>query len=118
LFGRVDPSPIGGFGEQIRKDIEDSIDSLPPTMPIVVMDHTPTKLEKYDGKIDLVLSGHTHRGQIFPGNLITNALFDVDYGHYQKDTNIPHVIVSSGVGTWGMPMRVGTNNEIVSITLH
>jgi len=118
LFGRVDPSPIGGFGEIKRKDITESIASLNTNMPIVVMDHTPTKLEQYDGRIDLVLSGHTHKGQIFPGNLITNAIFDVDYGHYQKDAASPQVIVTSGVGTWGMPMRVGSNNEIVSIHLH
>lgn len=118
LFGRVDPSPIGGFGELKRKEITDILASLDTNMPIVVMDHTPTKLEQYGKEIDLVLAGHTHRGQIFPGNLITNAIFDVDYGHYQKNAVSPHVIVTSGVGTWGMPMRVGSNNEIVSINLH
>ena len=119
LIGRVDPSPIGGFGVLQRKDITDILSSINDTnMPIVVMDHTPTKLEQYSGTIDLVLSGHTHKGQMFPGNLITNAIFEVDYGHYQKDAGSPQVIVTSGVGTWGMPMRVGSNNEIVSINLH
>lgn len=42
-------------------------------------------------------------------------MYTVDYGYYQKDTQSPHVIVTSGVGTWGMPMRVGTNCEIVTI---
>ena len=118
LIGRVDPSPIGGFGSLERKDIRD-ISTLfdDKNMPIVIMDHTPTKLEQYEGKADLVLAGHTHQGQIFPGNLITNAIFTVDYGHYQKDSNSPHIIVSSGVGTWGMPIRIGTKNEIVSIIL-
>ena len=119
LIGRLDPSPIGGFGELQRKDITDILASIDDTnMPIIVMDHTPTKLEQYSEEIDLVLAGHTHRGQIFPGSLITNAIFEVDYGHYQKDATSPHVIVTSGVGTWGMPMRVGSNNEIVSINLH
>lgn len=117
LFGRVDPSPIGGFGGMKRKDVTEDIASLDASMPIVVMDHTPSNLEQYGEEVDLVLSGHTHRGQIFPGNLITNAVFEVDYGHYQKDVDSPHVIVTSGVGTWGMPMRVGSNNEIVSIYL-
>lgn len=118
LFGRVDASPIGGFGELKRKDITEEIASTDTNMPIVVMDHTPINLEQYDENVDLVLAGHTHRGQIFPGNLITNAIFVVDYGHYQKDATSPHIIVTSGVGTWGMPMRVGSNNEIVSINLH
>ncbi|WP_339254456.1 metallophosphoesterase [Sporosarcina sp. FSL W8-0480] len=118
LVGRLDPSPIGGFGGLQRKDI---IEILAPIedidLPIVVMDHTPSKLELYEEDIDLLLAGHTHRGQLFPGSLITNAIFEVDYGHYQKSATSPHVIVTSGVGTWGMPMRVGTNNEIVSINL-
>lgn len=118
LFGRVDPSPIGGFGELKRKDVTEMIASLDANMPIVVMDHTPSNIREYGEEVDLVLSGHTHKGQIFPGNLITNAVFDVDYGHYQKDDSSPHVIVTSGAGTWGMPMRVGSNNEIVSIHLH
>ncbi|MDW0117502.1 metallophosphoesterase [Sporosarcina thermotolerans] len=118
LVGRVDPSPIGGFGGLQRKDIMEILTSINDIdLPIIVMDHTPSKLELYEDKIDLLLAGHTHRGQLFPGSLITNAIFEVDYGHYQKNATSPHVIVSSGVGTWGMPMRVGTNNEIVSINL-
>ena len=117
LFGRVDPSPIGGFGELKRKEITESIASLDREVPVVVVDHTPSNIEEYGENVDLVLAGHTHKGQIFPGSLITNAVFVVDYGHYQKDTVSPHVIVTSGVGTWGMPMRVGSNNEIVSINL-
>lgn len=118
LFGRVDPSPIGGFGELSRKDIAALVASLDTSLPVVVMDHTPVNLGQYDEKIDLVLAGHTHKGQIFPANLITNAIFEVDYGHYQRDAASPHVIVTSGAGTWGMPMRVGSNNEVVSIYLH
>lgn len=118
LVGRLDPSPIGGYGGLHRKDIKEILTSIDDIdLPIVVMDHTPSKLELYEEDIDLLLAGHTHRGQLFPGSLITNAIFEVDYGHYQKNATSPHVIVTSGVGTWGMPMRVGTNNEIVSINL-
>lgn len=117
LLGRVDQSPIGGFGELKRKDITEILASLDTDMPVVVMDHTPSRIEQYGREIDLVLAGHTHKGQIFPFNLITNAIFTSDYGHYQKDTDSPHVIVTSGAGIWGMPMRVATNSEIVSILL-
>ncbi len=117
LIGRVDPSPIGGFGELKRKDMTETIALLDTNMPVVVMDHTPSRLEQYGPEVDLILAGHTHRGQIFPANLITNAIFVVDYGYYQKDADNPHVIVTSGAGTWAMPMRVGTNSEIVSILL-
>ncbi|MDR0473448.1 MAG: metallophosphoesterase [Treponema sp.] len=117
LIGRVDPRPIGGFNGLERKDIADILASINIDMPVVVMDHDPSNIKQYDNRIDLLLSGHTHKGQIFPGNLITNAMYTADYGHYQKDTGSPHIVVTSGVSTWGPPMRIGTNNEIAAIIL-
>lgn len=66
----------------------------------------------------MILSGHTHRGQIFPGSLFTKNIYDVDYGYYQKNMNYPHVIVTSGVGTWGIPMRIGTDSEVVQVKIN
>ena len=71
----------------------------------------------YTNEADLILCGHTHKGQLFPARFVTNAMYTVDYGYYQKDSQSPHVIVTSGIGYWGMPMRVGTNSEIVSIKI-
>lgn len=118
LVGRLDASPIGGYGDMRRKKFEEVMTGIDYTLPIIVMDHNPANIEEYGDKVDLILSGHTHRGQIFPGSMFTNAMFIVDYGYYRKDNNSPHVVVTSGAGTWGMPMRVGTNCEIVSIKLH
>jgi predicted MPP superfamily phosphohydrolase len=117
LIGRIDSRPIGGFNGLERKDIADILASVNANMPIVVMDHDPSNIKQYNNKIDLLLFGHTHGGQIFPGNLITNAMYIADYGHYQKDTDSPHIVVTSGVSTWGPPMRIGTNNEIATIIL-
>ncbi|RPJ95212.1 metallophosphoesterase [Rummeliibacillus sp. TYF005] len=117
LAGRLDSSPIRGYGGLKRKDMHDSLAKIDPKLPLIVLDHKPSHLEEYSNNVDLILSGHTHKGQIFPGSLITNQIYVVDYGHYQKNPKSPHVIVTSGVGTWGMPMRVGTNNEIVEILL-
>ena len=86
-------------------------------MPLNLMDHTPANTHRYGSVSDLVLSGHTHKGQLFPFNFITNAIFTVDYGHYQRDADSPHFIVTSGVSTWGPPMREGTNNDIARILL-
>lgn len=118
LVGRLDPSPIGGFGNMSRKDLTEILAQSDMKLPVVIIDHNPENIDEYGSEVDLILSGHTHRGQIFPGSLFTRAIFAVDYGHYQKDSNSPHVVVTSGVGTWGMPMRVGTNCEIVNIKLH
>jgi predicted MPP superfamily phosphohydrolase len=77
--------------------------------------NTSMRLAKEAG-IDLQLSGHTHQGQIFPLGLITRAIFKgYDYGLH-RDGKF-HVYVSSGVGTWGPPMRTGGASEIVAIRL-
>lgn len=117
LAGRLDPSPIGGFGKLERQSIQHKLDELDDAMPVVVMDHTPNHLQEYGSDVDLILSGHTHKGQIFPGNYITSLVFDIDYGYGQLKKDAPQVVVSSGIGTWGMPMRVGSDSEIVIIEL-
>ena len=117
LAGRLDASPIGGYGESERKELPEVLDGADTTLPVVVMDHNPSHIDTYTNEVDLVLSGHTHRGQIFPANLITDLLYTVDYGMYRKNEDSPHIIVTSGAGAWGMPMRVGTDCEIVSIRL-
>jgi len=115
LIGRLDSSPIGGFGDMKRKNIEEIMSGIDTKLPVIVMDHNPIHIGEYGNEVDLILSGHTHRGQIFPGDLFTRALFVVDYGYYRKDDNSPHIVVTSGTGTWGMPMRIGSDCEIVNI---
>jgi predicted MPP superfamily phosphohydrolase len=118
LIGRLDSSPIGGFGGRRRRDTAEILSRAQgQNLPVVVMDHSPGHIGEYDGRVDLVLSGHTHRGQVFPISLITRAIYEVDYGHYRKDDESPQAVVTSGAGTWAMPMRVGTNNEVVEIQL-
>ncbi|MBQ7097515.1 MAG: metallophosphoesterase [Clostridia bacterium] len=118
LVGRVDGDPIGGFPEAERKTADYVLADVDKNLPVLVMDHNPSNIDEYGNEVDLIVSGHTHKGQIFPGNLITNMIYTVDYGHYRKNSDSPHVVVTSGLGTWGMPMRVGTKSEIVSIKLN
>jgi len=66
--------------------------------------------------VDLQLSGHTHAGQIFPFGYLTGLIYkDFDYGLRQLDNF--SIYTTSGVGTWGPPMRTGNSPEIVVITL-
>lgn len=66
--------------------------------------------------IDLQLSGHTHRGQLFPISYITNLVYKgYGYGLFQIDSF--SLIVNSGLGTWGPPMRTTGKSEIVKIIL-
>lgn len=83
----------------------------------IVMDHTPNRIyESINNNIDLQVSGHTHNGQIFPGNILTNLIYKDGNGYIKfKNTN---VIVSSGYGTWGPPIRTTSRSQIVLITMH
>ncbi|RAC10272.1 metallophosphoesterase, partial [Burkholderia multivorans] len=75
--------------------------------PVFLLDHQPNALgEAQEQGVDLTVSGHTHRGQVFPAHLITQALFENDWGYLQKGQM--HSIVSSGYGFWGPPIRLGS----------
>ncbi|SOC10942.1 hypothetical protein SAMN05880501_10659 [Ureibacillus xyleni] len=79
--------------------------------PWIVMNHTPYDLElPQKAGADLHLSGHTHLGQLWPNNFITNKIFELDYGHMEKGSM--HTLVSSGFGFWGPPMRIGSRSEL------
>jgi predicted MPP superfamily phosphohydrolase len=116
LAGRLDSRPIGNAGALKRGDIASVLKGVDPSLPVVVMDHNPANADEYHGEVDLLLSGHTHKGQVFPASLITSAMYTVDYGYYRAEDGM-HAVVSSGIGTWGPPLRVGSNCEIVKLDL-
>lgn len=118
LAGRLDGTPIGGYGDMKRGATSDFLKDYDERLPVIVMDHNPARIGEYSDEVDLVISGHTHKGQIFPASIITNLIYEVDHGYYRKNESSPHVVVTSGVGYWGLPMRVGTNSEILSIKIN
>ena len=83
--------------------------------PSILLKHVPSGLDvALKNGITLQLSGHTHRAQVFPFNLLTHLIFKgFDYG--LRSLGPMWVYTSSGVGTWGPPLRVGTKSEIVEI---
>ena len=84
------------------------------TKPVIVIAHQPGELsELSEAGADIDLSGHTHDGQIFPGNLTINIAWENPYG-VMKVGNMTS-FVTSGVGVWGPPMRIGTDNEVMII---
>lgn len=83
-------------------------------LPIFLLDHRPTEIDKHSQlPIDLQVSGHTHKGQIFPANLITKIIYRLHYG-YEK-MGLGHYFVTSGYGFWGIPMRLGSQSEVFII---
>ncbi len=81
--------------------------------PSLLLKHAPYDLEiARDFRISAQISGHTHRGQVFLFRFITSAIYKgYDYGLKQFGDLV--VYTSSGVGTWGPPMRIDTIPEIV-----
>jgi hypothetical protein len=80
-------------------------------LPVFLLDHQPDEIEKHAQlPIDLQVSGHTHKGQIFPANLMTKLIYPLDYG-YKKIGN-GYFVVTSGYGFWGIPMRLGSQSEV------
>lgn len=97
-----------------RTPLSELVAGIDASKPLILLDHQPYDLDIAEQEgIDLMLSGHTHRGQIAPAHLITGLLFENDWGYLQKGSL--HSIVTSGFGFWGPPIRIGSRSEIVQI---
>ena len=81
----------------------------------LILVHKATLWDHVFEKTDLMLSGHTHNGQIFPFNFFVRLRYKNIYGIYEKLKS--KLYVSSGSGCWGPNMRLGTKNEIVDILI-
>ena len=83
--------------------------------PAFLLAHQPRKLESAAEKgVDLVFSGHTHRGQIFPFGALVRLNFKYLSGRYRLGPTTD-LIVCSGTGYWGPPLRIGSDSEIVIV---
>lgn len=115
IIGR-DDIESNRFAGQTRKSLKEITAQIPDSAIKIVLDHQPRAYqEAADAKTDLILSGHTHHGQLWPLNYITQAMFPVSWGYAQFDQM--HAYVSSGIGTWGPPVRLGNRPEVVVFTL-
>jgi predicted MPP superfamily phosphohydrolase len=83
--------------------------------PSILLAHRPVNLSVAEEEgISLQLSGHTHHGQVWPWNLLVSRIYGpFAYGLSRLGKML--VYTSSGAGTWGPPLRVGTKPEIVLI---
>ena len=104
LIGRNDR-----FGT--RRPLEDLVAKTTQSELIFLLDHQPYHLDDAEKNgVDFQFSGHTHNGQLWPGNYIVKKMYEVGHGYKQKG-NL-HVYVSSGLALWGPPFRIGTESEI------
>lgn len=110
IIGRDDRMNSG------RKSIQELTENVDKEKILILMDHQPHNLEEAErAGIDLQLSGHTHHGQMWPVNLITKLIYELSFGYLKKGNT--HYYVSSGLGIWGPRLRLGSQSEIVVITI-
>lgn len=116
IVGRNDIESNRFAGEK-RKPLKEIITNVNPDQFVIVLDHQPRAIpEAVDAGVGMVLSGHTHHGQLWPLNYVTSAMFPISWGYKQFEQT--HAYVSSGVGSWGPPVRIGNRPEIVVFNLH
>jgi predicted MPP superfamily phosphohydrolase len=109
LIGRND-----GRADNNRRTIEDLMRTVPRNLPVIVLDHRPTDIERISKtNADMLVSGHTHYGQLWPINHITGFIYDVNWGY--KKIRSTHIFVTSGLQLWGPPVRTAGDSEIMMI---
>jgi predicted MPP superfamily phosphohydrolase len=116
LIGHDDPVARYFTGER-PPSMSEILRGMDHAKPAILLLHTPvTTLEQLESLgIQLQLSGHTHKGQLWPFQYIVKNIFKTPYGLFTNGNAT--IYVSRGTGAWGPPMRVGAHPEITLITL-
>lgn len=104
-----------------RGRLKATVGSVPKHEPLIVLTHDPAAFADLEDRSALVLAGHTHGGQVvlpFFGPVVNASVAPLahTYGHIVGESG-GQMIVSSGLGTSGLPIRLGTWPEIVEVVL-
>jgi len=105
--------PAGGGPAEDEATI---LSTVPNSLFTLFLKHRPEVLRRSEGLFDLQLSGHTHRGQIFPFRFITGIVYPMQDGLYELDKG-SRLYTSRGSGTWGPPIRFLSPPEVTIIEL-
>ncbi len=103
-------------GQSQNKTEADLLAQIPSKHYTLLLKHRPIIASTSQGQFDLQLSGHTHKGQIFPFGLLISLAYPLDHGLHSLGSG-SHLYTSRGSGTWGPPVRVLTPPEITVIDL-
>ncbi|UGT63886.1 metallophosphoesterase [Nocardia asteroides] len=115
-FDLAGVNDLAGEDEGNGPDLEKAMAGRDPARPVVLLAHQPAFIEEARAHgVDLQISGHTHGGQVFPGNLLARlanpTLFGLErYGDTQ-------LYVTRGAGAWGPPVRTAAPSDITVLTL-
>ncbi len=108
VIGRCD----AGYGGSSRKSMEDLVKDLDKDKYMIVLDHQPTD---YDSEaaagVDLVLSGHTHGGQLWPLEYVQPLVSENDNVRGLERRGDTDFIVTDGISDWAIKFRTGCRSE-------
>lgn len=114
LVGLLD---LAGVGTPLAPDVKIALNKIDSKKPTILLAHQPKATGLLSADFSgLVLSGHTHGGQIFPFSLLVKLDQPYLHGLYEFSKN-GQIYVSSGAGFWGPPMRLFAPSEIVILDI-
>ena len=118
LFNIAGVDDPAGKNYGLFREVEEKklLSGLPTEKFTLFLKHRPFLDRNAIGLFDLQLSGHTHKGQIFPLGLITRLFYPADSGYLALQNN-SHLYVSRGSGTWGPPIRFLSPPEVTMIEI-
>ena len=99
-----------------RKSLGQIMEGIDRSKYIIELDHQPYHLEEAEQcGVNFEFAGHTHHGQVWPLNWVTDAIYEDAFGPLTKGKT--EYYVSSGLGIWGGKFRIGTQSEYVVATI-
>lgn len=118
LLAGVNDYQANRFDDVEGLDLEKALAGRNAEQEVVLLCHQPKIIhDAAQADVGLVLSGHTHGGQIWPFNYLVRLQQPFLKGHIQYNHR-SQLYINQGTGYWGPPMRLGTTSEITLITLH
>lgn len=115
LIGRADR----GDGNESRQAIADLTSDLDAKQEWIVLDHQPSDYANVEkAGCDVILSGHTHAGQIWPAGLFASVFHFDELNYGEKQQGNLHALVTSGIAGWGYPIRTEKHSEYIVVNLN
>ncbi|MEA1917698.1 MAG: metallophosphoesterase [Campylobacterota bacterium] len=108
------------FGYRVNHhipDINKALENIESSSPTILLAHQPRFIDEVENRVDLMLSGHTHGGQLYPFRALVKLQQPYIDGLHQHNKNL-QIYVNKGAGFWGPPMRLGASSEITQIRVN
>lgn len=106
---------MGYRTDTYKPDLSKALDGVKKS-PTILLAHQPRYIQEVKNGVDLMLSGHTHGGQLYPFRFLVQLQQPYISGLHQHNENL-QIYVNKGTGFWGPPMRLGASSEITEIIL-